>query len=156
MLDLFRFPQAVPGAWGDRGGEWLFLLSGEASLLCGSIVFADGGTGARSCARTTGQTPWDLDLRAVAPKFGESIAEHLAQRLLAMDRYRLALRPKWLLSHVLILLLIVVMINLGFWQLRRLDEKKTYNRSRPGERVVGGPLPGRVVVAANRSHEPWR
>ena len=46
-----------------------------------------------------------------------------------MDRYRFALRPKWLLSHVLILILIVVMINLGFWQLRRLDEKKTYNRS---------------------------
>src|SRR3954452_24420950 len=46
-----------------------------------------------------------------------------------MERYRFALRPKWILSHVLVLLLIVVMINLGFWQLRRLDEKKSSNGS---------------------------
>jgi cytochrome oxidase assembly protein ShyY1 len=46
-----------------------------------------------------------------------------------VGRYRFVLRPKWLLSHVLVLILVVVMINLGFWQLRRLDERKTYNRS---------------------------
>jgi cytochrome oxidase assembly protein ShyY1 len=46
-----------------------------------------------------------------------------------MGRYRFTLRPKWILSHVLILVLIIVMINLGFWQLRRLHEKKTYNAS---------------------------
>ena len=33
------------------------------------------------------------------------------------------------LSHLLVLLLVVVMINLGFWQLRRLHERKTYNAS---------------------------
>lgn len=37
------------------------------------------------------------------------------------------LRPRWLLSHVLIALLIVVMINLGFWQLRRLHGRKDAN-----------------------------
>jgi cytochrome oxidase assembly protein ShyY1 len=58
-----------------------------------------------------------------------------------MDRYRFALRPKWILSHVLILVLIVVMINLGFWQLRRLDEKKTYNRSvRANESLPVAPI----------------
>lgn len=46
-----------------------------------------------------------------------------------MSRYRFALRPKWILSHVLVLLLVVVMINLGFWQLRRLHDKKAYNAS---------------------------
>ena len=46
-----------------------------------------------------------------------------------MERYRFALRPKWILSHILVLVLIVVMINLGFWQLRRLQEKKDYNAS---------------------------
>jgi surfeit locus 1 family protein len=40
---------------------------------------------------------------------------------------RFLLRPRWLLSHVLVLLLVVVMINLGFWQLRRLDEKRERN-----------------------------
>jgi surfeit locus 1 family protein len=47
----------------------------------------------------------------------------------AVGRYRFARRPKWILSHVLILILVVVMINLGFWQLRRLDERRTYNAS---------------------------
>lgn len=44
-----------------------------------------------------------------------------------MARYRFALRPRWILSHVLILVLIVTMVNLGFWQLRRLHEKKSHN-----------------------------
>jgi surfeit locus 1 family protein len=38
-----------------------------------------------------------------------------------------ARRPRWILSHLLVLVLIVTMINLGFWQLRRLDEKSTLN-----------------------------
>jgi surfeit locus 1 family protein len=42
--------------------------------------------------------------------------------------YRFALRPKWIVSHLLIVLLVVVMVNLGFWQLRRLDQKKDFNR----------------------------
>jgi cytochrome oxidase assembly protein ShyY1 len=46
-----------------------------------------------------------------------------------MARYRFAWRPRWILSHVLVLLLVVVMINLGFWQLRRLHERRTYNAS---------------------------
>jgi cytochrome oxidase assembly protein ShyY1 len=41
--------------------------------------------------------------------------------------YRFALRPRWIASHVLVLALVVVMINLGLWQLRRLDEKKARN-----------------------------
>ena len=46
-----------------------------------------------------------------------------------MSRYRFALRPRWILSHLLVLLLVVVMINLGLWQLRRLHERRTYNAS---------------------------
>lgn len=37
------------------------------------------------------------------------------------------LRPRWLLSHLLVVVLVVVMINLGFWQLRRLDQKRDLN-----------------------------
>ena len=44
-----------------------------------------------------------------------------------MARYRFALRPRWILSHVLIVLLVVTMVNLGFWQLRRLHEKQSHN-----------------------------
>lgn len=37
------------------------------------------------------------------------------------------LRPWWFVSHLLVLALIVVMINLGFWQLRRLDDRRDLN-----------------------------
>jgi surfeit locus 1 family protein len=40
--------------------------------------------------------------------------------------WRFARTPKWLVRHVLVALLVLTMIALGFWQLRRLDEKKDY------------------------------
>ncbi|MEI6199285.1 MAG: SURF1 family protein [Actinomycetota bacterium] len=40
---------------------------------------------------------------------------------------RTLLSPRWILTHLAVALLIFLMINLGFWQLRRLDEKKTFN-----------------------------
>jgi surfeit locus 1 family protein len=46
-----------------------------------------------------------------------------------MSSYRFALRPKWILSHLLIVLLVVVMVSLGFWQLRRLHERQAANRA---------------------------
>lgn len=41
--------------------------------------------------------------------------------------YRFLFRPKWLLFHILVLAGVVVMVNLAFWQLRRLDERKDFN-----------------------------
>lgn len=41
--------------------------------------------------------------------------------------YRFALRPRWLVGHVVIVVLVVVLVNLGFWQLRRLDERRAAN-----------------------------
>lgn len=41
--------------------------------------------------------------------------------------YRFALRPAWLISHVLVLGLIIALANLGLWQLRRLDERQDRN-----------------------------
>ena len=37
--------------------------------------------------------------------------------------------PRWILVHVSVALLILLMVNLGFWQLNRLDAKKTRNES---------------------------
>jgi cytochrome oxidase assembly protein ShyY1 len=45
-----------------------------------------------------------------------------------MARYRFVLQPKWIISHLVVLALVVTMVSLGFWQLRRLDEKKDRNR----------------------------
>ena len=41
-------------------------------------------------------------------------------------RWRFALTPKWIIRHVLVVALVVTMVLLGFWQLRRLDEKREY------------------------------
>jgi cytochrome oxidase assembly protein ShyY1 len=40
---------------------------------------------------------------------------------------RFLLRPRWILSHLLVVLLVVVMVNLGFWQLRRLHDRREEN-----------------------------
>ena len=41
--------------------------------------------------------------------------------------YRFLFTPKWLAFHLLVVVAIVTMVNLGFWQLRRLDERKEFN-----------------------------
>lgn len=41
--------------------------------------------------------------------------------------YRFLLRPRWIAFHLLVLGAIVLMVNLGFWQLRRLDERREFN-----------------------------
>ncbi len=41
--------------------------------------------------------------------------------------YRFLLKPRWILSHIFVLVIVVTMINLGFWQLARLDERKAAN-----------------------------
>lgn len=44
-----------------------------------------------------------------------------------MSRYRFALRPRWILSHLFVLTMIVAMVAAGFWQLDRLDERRERN-----------------------------
>ncbi len=61
---------------------------------------------------------------------------------------RFLLRPRWLLSHLLVSLLVVTMVSLGFWQLRRLDDKRDRNaliesrREQPAEPVDDLLVPG--------------
>jgi len=41
--------------------------------------------------------------------------------------YRFLLRPRWVAFHIVIVATIVGMISAGFWQLRRLDERRDFN-----------------------------
>lgn len=41
--------------------------------------------------------------------------------------FRFLLKPRWLVLTALVLVLVVVMINLALWQLRRLDERRDTN-----------------------------
>lgn len=41
--------------------------------------------------------------------------------------YRFLLSPRWILSHLFVVACVVAFVNLGFWQLRRLDERRAHN-----------------------------
>lgn len=41
--------------------------------------------------------------------------------------YRFLLRPRWIAFHLLVVAGVVSMISLGFWQLRRLDQRQEFN-----------------------------
>jgi cytochrome oxidase assembly protein ShyY1 len=45
-----------------------------------------------------------------------------------VDRFRFVLRPKWIFGHILVVALLATFIWCGFWQLRRLDQRKAFNR----------------------------
>ena len=59
-------------------------------------------------------------------------------------------RPLWLLGHVAVAVVVVVMINLGLWQLRRLEERRADN-----ERVIAalGAPPVTIDAIAGRPLE---
>ena len=42
-------------------------------------------------------------------------------------RFRFLITPKWIAFHLLVVVLVVTMVNLAFWQLRRLDERRQFN-----------------------------
>ena len=41
--------------------------------------------------------------------------------------YKFLFRPKWIATHLLVISLVVVMVNLGKWQLHRHHERKDFN-----------------------------
>lgn len=64
--------------------------------------------------------------------------------------YRFLLRPKWLLFHLGMLLLVVVMINLALWQVRRLGERRDFNAAVESRQYVD-PRPVEDVLPAGAS-----
>lgn len=53
--------------------------------------------------------------------------------------FSFARSPRWILGHVLVLAAVVAMVNLGFWQLRRLEERRDAN-ARVVERSLSPPV----------------
>jgi cytochrome oxidase assembly protein ShyY1 len=43
------------------------------------------------------------------------------------SKYRFLITPKWIAFHLLVVVVVVAMVNLAFWQLRRLDERRQFN-----------------------------
>lgn len=61
--------------------------------------------------------------------------------------YGFLLRPAWIVGHLLVIVTVVAFVNLGFWQLRRLDERQARNAT-IAERLAGAPRPLDEVLAA--------
>jgi cytochrome oxidase assembly protein ShyY1 len=74
-------------------------------------------------------------------------------RIVGVQRYRFAMTPRWILGHILVLLAVVVMVNLGLWQLRRLDERRTYN-ARVNDRSRLAPVDLTELTGATASGRP--
>jgi surfeit locus 1 family protein len=55
--------------------------------------------------------------------------------------------PAWLVGHALALVAVVAFVNLGFWQLRRLDEVRAYNAV-VSARLAEAPRPLDEVIGA--------
>lgn len=76
--------------------------------------------------------------------------------------YRFLFRPKWIGFHLLVLAGFVVLMSLGFWQLRRLDQRQEFNADvrRNGTAAVvalDDLLPPGATVDTNVEHElEWR
>ncbi len=71
--------------------------------------------------------------------------------------YRFLFSPRWLGFHLLVIVGIVTMVNLGFWQLRRLDERKAFN-AQVSERIADPPAPLDDVLTAGADPDSveWR
>lgn len=64
--------------------------------------------------------------------------------------YRFALRPRWIASHLLVVLALVIFANLGLWQLRRHDERADRNATVAARaELPAEPVAGLVAGAAS-------
>ncbi len=71
--------------------------------------------------------------------------------------YRFLLRPKWIAFHLLVVFGIVLMINLGFWQLRRLDERQEFNATVEARYdVAAAPLDEVLTPTTDPDDVEWR
>lgn len=71
---------------------------------------------------------------------------------------RRVLGPKWIVLHVTVLVAVLVMVNLGLWQLNRLDERRAFNAAVSARTVE--PVTDLAELVPDRGGEPgdarWR
>lgn len=70
-----------------------------------------------------------------------------------MTRFRFLFKPKWIAFHLLVIAMIVLMVNLGFWQKHRLESRREFNsevRARSAEPIV----PIEAIVAGSPGGSP--
>ena len=77
-----------------------------------------------------------------------------------MSRYRFALKPKWILSHVFVLVMVLGMVRAGIWQWDRLQQRRDINarveavQQEEPRSVEGLAEPGDFGAAADLEYRP--
>jgi cytochrome oxidase assembly protein ShyY1 len=73
------------------------------------------------------------------------------------SRFRFLLSPKWIAFHLLVAVVVVAMINLAFWQLRRLHERQEFNdQVRANANQPIAPFDDVGISVAEPSSTEWR
>src|SRR3954464_8563157 len=73
------------------------------------------------------------------------------------SNYRFLLSPKWIAFHLLVIVLVVAMVNLALWQLRRLHERREFNAEvRANATQPVAPLDDLRAEIAQQSAVEWR
>jgi cytochrome oxidase assembly protein ShyY1 len=73
------------------------------------------------------------------------------------SKYRFLFTPKWILFHLLVIVLVVTMVNLAFWQLRRLDQRREFNAQvRANANQPIAPLDDVLTDGTDPSSVEWR
>ena len=71
--------------------------------------------------------------------------------------YRFLLKPKWIAFTLLVLVAVVVMVNLAFWQIRRLHEREAFNDLvRTNANLAVAPIDDVLVPGADPDDIEWR
>src|SRR4029079_16296066 len=71
--------------------------------------------------------------------------------------YRFLLSQKWIAFHLFVIVIVVAMVNLAFWQLRRLHERREFNsevRANSSQPIV--PLDDLLAGVDQQSPIEWR
>jgi cytochrome oxidase assembly protein ShyY1 len=71
--------------------------------------------------------------------------------------YRFLFKPRWILFHLLCLALVITMVNLAFWQIRRLHQREGFNatvRSHSDQAVA--PLADVLTPGVEPGSVEWR
>jgi len=68
--------------------------------------------------------------------------------------YRFLLKPLWILSHLFVLAMVVLMVNLGLWQLHRLDERQAFNAElRAASELPAAPIGVLLPAGPDATHD---